>query len=77
MVQDAASKRSLTDSMRHIKGVPIGEKGMVLPFQPMHLTFSDICYYVDFPKVRPTATTMLPNMHMLKLVFPAMQSTHL
>ncbi len=29
-----------------------GSKGMVLPFDPLHLTFSDLNYYVDLPKVR-------------------------
>lgn len=28
-----------------------GEKGMVLPFDPLHLTFHNLSYYVDLPKV--------------------------
>ena len=28
-----------------------GEKGMVLPFDPLHLTFHDLNYYVDLPTV--------------------------
>lgn len=28
-----------------------GQKGMVLPFDPLHLTFHDLNYYVDLPKV--------------------------
>ena len=31
--------------------VASGDKGMVLPFDPLHLTFSDLNYYVDLPKV--------------------------
>ena len=30
-------------------------KGMVLPFDPLHLTFSDLNYYVDLPKVSMSA----------------------
>ena len=27
-------------------------RGMVLPFQPVTLTFTDVHYYVDLPRVR-------------------------
>ena len=35
-------------------GAPVaeGEKGMVLPFDPLHLTLHNLSYYVDLPKVR-------------------------
>lgn len=32
-------------------GVPAGEKGMVLPFDPLYLTFHDLNYYVALPRV--------------------------
>lgn len=40
-------------STRDLNGGPVGEgdKGMVLPFDPLHLTFHDLNYYVDLPKV--------------------------
>jgi len=39
-------------SMQAGKGqVAGGSKGMVLPFEPLCLTFSDLNYYVDLPKV--------------------------
>ena len=41
------------DSMKAIKGT--AAKGMILPFEPMALTFDKISYYVPFPKVAPTA----------------------
>ena len=28
-----------------------GEKGMILPFEPLALTFHDVNYYVDMPAV--------------------------
>ena len=37
------------DSVKAIKGTTA--KGMILPFQPMALTFHDVCYYVPLPKV--------------------------
>lgn len=39
-----------------MNGAPAGEgdKGMVLPFDPLHLTFHDLNYYVDLPKVITT-----------------------
>jgi len=40
------------ESMQAGKGqVAGGSKGMVLPFEPLCLTFSDLNYYVDLPKV--------------------------
>ena len=39
------------DSTKEIKGSTSG-KGMILPFQPMALTFKDVCYYVPYPPVR-------------------------
>lgn len=30
---------------------PIAERGMVLPFEPLSISFDDICYYVDLPAV--------------------------
>ena len=30
---------------------PAGQKGMVLPFDPLHLTFHDLNYYVPLPQV--------------------------
>lgn len=27
------------------------QKGMILPFQPLTLSFNNICYYVDMPHV--------------------------
>ena len=44
---------SVPGSRRRIKGVAEGQRGMVLPFEPMHLTFSQINYFVAFPKVMP------------------------
>ena len=44
---------SVPGSRRRIKGVAEGQRGMVLPFEPMHLTFSQINYFVAFPKVIP------------------------
>lgn len=35
--------------MKAIKGT--SGKGMILPFQPMALTFHDVCYYVPLPQV--------------------------
>ena len=32
--------------------VPAGQKGMVLPFDPLHLTFHDLNYYVPLPQVQ-------------------------
>ena len=32
---------------------PAGEKGMVLPFDPLYLTFHDLNYYVALPRVCP------------------------
>ena len=37
--------------MRALKGSG-SSKGMILPFQPMALTFHNICYYVPMPAVR-------------------------
>lgn len=28
-----------------------GQKGMILPFEPLSLTFHDVNYYVDMPSV--------------------------
>jgi hypothetical protein len=33
------------------KASSTGRKGMVLPFQPLSLTFDDIKYFVDMPQV--------------------------
>jgi hypothetical protein len=30
---------------------PIADRGMVLPFEPLSISFDDICYYVDLPAV--------------------------
>lgn len=30
---------------------PIAERGMVLPFEPLSISFDDICYFVDLPAV--------------------------
>lgn len=27
-------------------------RGMILPFQPLSISFDDVCYYVDMPAVR-------------------------
>lgn len=35
----------------------VGEKGMVLPFDPLHLTFHDLNYYVPLPQVWPPNTS--------------------
>ena len=42
------SQKKLSTSQ---EGDASGEKGMVLPFDPLHLTFHDLNYYVDLPKV--------------------------
>ena len=42
-------------SVKAIKGT--AAKGMILPFEPMALTFHKICYYVPFPKVDPTLSS--------------------
>ena len=41
--------------MRALKGSG-SSKGMILPFQPMALTFHNICYYVPMPPVRTPLT---------------------
>lgn len=42
-------------SQKHLQSgsdvVPTGQKGMVLPFDPLHLTFHDLNYYVALPQV--------------------------
>ena len=38
-------------SIKAIKGS--AAKGMILPFEPMALTFNKISYFVPFPKVTP------------------------
>lgn len=37
---------------------PEGTKGMVLPFQPLSISFSKIYYYVDMPEVSTTSIDM-------------------
>lgn len=37
---------------------PTGEKGMVLPFDPLHLTFHDLNYYVALPQVQFPAVSI-------------------
>jgi hypothetical protein len=29
----------------------VQQKGMILPFEPLALTFHNVCYYVDMPSV--------------------------
>jgi hypothetical protein len=29
------------------------KRGMILPFQPLAISFDDVCYYVDMPAVSP------------------------
>ena len=35
--------------------IPTASRGMVLPFQQLHMTFQDIWYSVDMPRVSPPA----------------------
>jgi hypothetical protein len=44
------------DSAKAIKGSASG-KGMILPFQPMALTFHNVCYFVPYPPVRAQASS--------------------
>ena len=37
-----------------INAIPAGGRGMVLPFEPLALTFHRVNYYVPLPVVRPT-----------------------
>ncbi|KAK9816709.1 hypothetical protein WJX72_004056 [[Myrmecia] bisecta] len=45
----AAAESNPAESMRAIKGVK-REGGMILPFQPLAMTFHDVWYSVDLPK---------------------------
>ena len=56
-LQAGGSARGLGGSQRlsgTLSGsnIPAGGKGMVLPFDPLDLTFHHLNYYVDLPKVR-------------------------
>lgn len=46
------------------------DKGMVLPFVPLTMTFSDVHYYVDVPPVRLAAMlcSVLLHQHVLRCV---------
>ena len=46
--------------MKTIKGS--AAKGMILPFEPMALTFDKISYYVPFPKVAPQGSIRMHTM---------------
>jgi len=50
--QLSKSQRSGRHSDRQVV-VPKEAKGMVLPFEPLSISFDDICYYVDMPAVSP------------------------
>ena len=51
-VQKSASSRSMSAGVASISETePNGKKGMVLPFQPLSITFDDIRYSVDMPQV--------------------------
>jgi len=40
-----------------ITGKEIKKKGMVLPFEPLSMAFSNINYFVDVPVVYPFSST--------------------
>ena len=45
------SNRSML-SRESMDAIPVGGRGMVLPFEPLSLTFHDMNYYVPLPSVR-------------------------
>ena len=44
-------------------GVSAGQKGMVLPFDPLHLSFHDLNYYVPLPQVQFLAVSTAKLTH--------------
>jgi ABC-type multidrug transport system ATPase subunit/ABC-type multidrug transport system permease subunit len=46
--QDGVPSETAVDIANLKKGSP-GQKGMILPFEPLALTFHDVSYYVDMP----------------------------
>ena len=53
----------MTESMKAIRGLKEGRHGMVLPFEPIHFTFSRINYYVPLPAVH-TSTSLCPIIYL-------------
>ncbi len=47
-IQDGQAEMNSVKRMKMGSG---GNKGMILPFEPLHLTFHDVWYRVDLPKV--------------------------
>lgn len=45
------SSRSFSGRVNNDKASKSGRRGMVLPFQPLSLTFDDIKYSIDMPQV--------------------------
>ncbi len=54
--------------MKAIKGS--AAKGMILPFEPMPLTFHKICYYVPFPKVSSKLDPMCKTSACVRSTYP-------
>lgn len=48
------SNRSIL-SQESLDAIPAGGRGMVLPFEPLTLSFHDVNYYVPLPGVRSRA----------------------
>jgi len=48
---DEKSDTKMDEAVSENKASSSGRKGMVLPFQPLSLTFDDIRYSVDMPQV--------------------------
>ena len=46
----SSNRSNLTRSS--INAIPAGSRGMVLPFEPLALTFHEVNYYVPLPVVR-------------------------
>ena len=55
-------------SVKAIKGT--AAKGMILPFDPMALTFSKVSYFVPFPKVTHNPSFAVHNYSCLEKCIP-------
>lgn len=55
VVLEDLNEETQTDSVSNAKQGRSEKKGMILPFKPLTMTFHNVNYYVDMPKVTFTS----------------------
>ncbi|CAJ2674952.1 unnamed protein product [Trifolium pratense] len=64
--QKSSSDTKMDEGVVENKASSTGKKGMVLPFQPLSLTFDDIKYFVDMPQAMKSQGVCEDRLELLK-----------